>query len=134
MVKTDIQIRFGDVDGVGHVNNAAIVEYYDLGLSDYFSHIGIINSPTLTGDIIAKVNININFFGSILQNDSIEVITKATKIGNRSLTFEQEIVDKHNKMVKSNCVTIMAGINKESLKSAEIDAKWKNLIKLHEIL
>ena len=37
MHRTDIQIRFNDVDQMGHVNNAVIMEYLDLGKDAFFS-------------------------------------------------------------------------------------------------
>ncbi len=132
MVRTDIQIRFSDIDGVGHVNNASILEYYDLGLSNYFKTVDIINGAALSGDIVVKVNINMNFIDSIVINDNIEVTTAVSKIGNRSITLYQEIVEKGSGVVKSNCTTVMAGLNKESMKGAEISEEWKLKIKNHE--
>ncbi len=134
MVKTAIQIRFGDIDGVGHINNGAIVAYYDLGINQYFTEVGIEIGDNLSGDIVAKVNININFLDSILPSDDVVVTTYVSKIGNRSLTLYQEIIDMKSEKIKSNCTTVMAGINKETLTSANISDKWKELIRSYENL
>lgn len=130
MITEDIQIRFGDVDGLRHVNNASIVEYYDIGLSSYFDKLGLFSS--IDGVGVAKVNVVMNFFDSILLEEAIEVRTKVKKIGNKSLTFHQEIVNKEDGRVKSDCLTIMAGFCSKNHKSAEISYEWKKIIKEHE--
>ena len=38
---TPIQLRFNDIDQMGHVNNAVIMEFFDLGKSEYFTAIGL---------------------------------------------------------------------------------------------
>lgn len=130
MTKTDIQIRFGDIDSLRHVNNVSIVQYYDLGLSHYMRELGISN--VFTGDGMAKVHIEMNFFDSILMEDQIEVCTRVCKIGNRSLTFEQQIVDKVSGKIKSDCVTVAAGFNVSTRSSVEISSIWKEAIAKYE--
>lgn len=42
-----LQLRFNDVDMMGHVNNAVIMEFFDLGKSSYFADAGILlSAPT----------------------------------------------------------------------------------------
>lgn len=130
MVQTPIQIRFSDLDGLRHVNNTAILSYYDLGLSEYLTLVGI--TGTLTGDGVAKVHVEMNFHDSILLDNNISVRTKVIKIGNKSLSFFQEILDTVSGSVKSDCTTVMAGFNALTHKSAEIREEWKNIIKEHE--
>ena len=36
-----LQLRFNDVDMMGHVNNAVIMEFFDLGKSHYFADAGL---------------------------------------------------------------------------------------------
>ena len=52
MHKTPIQIRFNDVDQMGHVNNAVIMEYLDLGKDAFFSSHGV---PPTKGDFTVMV-------------------------------------------------------------------------------
>ena len=52
MHKTDIQIRFNDVDQMGHVKNAVIMEYLDLGKDEFFSSHGV---PPTKGDFTVMV-------------------------------------------------------------------------------
>lgn len=130
MTKTDVQIRFGDVDALRHVNNVAIVQYYDLGLSHYMRNLNISN--VFYGNGMAKVHIEMNFFDSIEFDESIEVQTNVSKIGNRSLTFFQRVVSKGSGKIKSDCLTTVAGFNIETHQSVPIADEWKELIREHE--
>lgn len=89
---TDIQMRFADVDMLGHVNNVNLQHYYDTGKIDYFNrvlgagaqkwgHRGIIAASTHT-DYIAQIR-----FG-----ERISIRTWVERVGNKSLTLKQQIV------------------------------------------
>ena len=39
MIETKIQMRFADVDMLGHVNNVNQQHYFDLGKSDFFRRV-----------------------------------------------------------------------------------------------
>ncbi|MEG1553577.1 MAG: thioesterase family protein [Rikenellaceae bacterium] len=134
MITTEIQIRFSDMDMLRHANNVALYHYYDLGIRDYFRSVMLFSEDQRRDQMIAKVKATANFFAPIHLNDNIEVNTFVIKIGNRSLTFYQEVVDKDTKMVKSSCESIFAGYDLLKESSCEVDPHWKELIKEHEKL
>ncbi|MEG2282278.1 MAG: thioesterase family protein [Rikenellaceae bacterium] len=134
MITTEIQIRFSDMDMLRHANNVALYHYYDLGIRDYFRSVMLFSEDQRRDQMIAKVKATANFFAPIHLNDNIEVNTFVIKIGNRSLTFYQEVVDKDTKTVKSSCESIFAGYDLLKESSCEVDPHWKELIKEHEKL
>lgn len=131
MIKTDIQIRFGDIDALRHVNNVSIVQYYDLGVSEYMRKV-VKLANVFDGAGLAKVNVQMNFYDSIEMYDTIEVITHVSRIGNKSLTFSQEVREKNSGKLKSDCVTILAGFDVKERKSLEIPYQWKETIAEYE--
>ena len=89
---TPIQKRFADVDMLGHVNNVNQQHYFDLGKSDYFTQ--VINGPTSwTKEGLIAVATNTNYMAQIWYNEPIVVRTRLEKIGNKSLTLFQQIVN-----------------------------------------
>lgn len=123
-------MRFGDIDSLHHVNNVSIVQYYDLGLSHYMRNLKISN--VFNGDGMAKVHTEMNFYDSILFDEPIEVQTHVSKIGNKSLTVMQKVIQKETGRVKSDCLTVLAGFNADTRTSAEISKDWKHAIAEHE--
>ena len=79
MQKTPIQIRFNDVDQMGHVNNAVIMEYLDLGKDAFFSGHGL--SPTKSDFTVMVVHYDVDFKAQIHYHDKIQVETSIERFG-----------------------------------------------------
>ncbi len=125
MHKIDIQIRFNDVDQMGHVNNAVIMEYLDLGKDAFFSSHGI---PPTKGDFtVMVVHYDVDFKAQIHYHDPIHVTTEIEKIGNKSLTVLQRVVNTETGVICVECHTVMAGFRRSTSSSEVIPnevRKW----------
>lgn len=129
--KLPIQIRFNDIDSLGHVNNAIYLTYFDLGKSAYFQavHKEIIDWTKI--DIVVA-NVNIDFFAPTYMHEKLEVFTKVTGIGNKSLKMLQHLVNIETNEVKSICHTVMVGYHPELKQSKIISDEWRNAIESYE--
>ncbi len=104
--KTDIQIRFADVDMLRHVNNVNLQHYFDLGKNDFFRVVAPgIDVGSQQGLITARTETD--FLAQTRYTDRIEVETGVEKIGNKSFTLIQRIVDKATGEVKARSLTVM---------------------------
>ncbi|MBI9065287.1 MAG: acyl-CoA thioesterase [Marinilabiliaceae bacterium] len=125
--ETSVQIRFNDIDLMGHVNNATIQEYFDLGRMHYLRQIFgerlFINADTL---IIASITTD--FMVPVLLLDQVAVRTAVVHIGNKSLKMEQQIVDVANDTVKVICRSVMVGVNKDTGNATPIVQEWRDAI------
>ena len=102
---------------MGHVNNAVIMEYFDLGKDAFFSSHGV---PPTKGDFtIMVVHYEVDFKAQIRYHDRIEVTTEVEKIGNKSLTVMQRVVNTETGTVCVECRTVMAGYRR-STSSSEV--------------
>ena len=73
--KTPVQIRFKDIDKLGHVNNANHLTYFELARMKYFEDvIGDQIDWKKQGVILARIEINYKL--PILLEDKISVFTK----------------------------------------------------------
>ncbi|MEI7676163.1 MAG: thioesterase family protein [Bacteroidales bacterium] len=126
-----IQLRFNDIDSLGHVNNAIYLTYFDLGKSDYFQTVNkeIIDWTKI--DIVVA-NVNIDFFAPTYMHEKLEVFTKVTNIGNKSLKMLQHLVNIETKEVKSICYTVMVGYHPELKQSKVISDEWRSAINSYE--
>ena len=111
---------------MGHVNNAVIMEYFDLGKSEYFSSIGI---PPETGDFtVMIVHFEVDFMSQIRYRDKVDVTTEVTRIGNKSITVEQHVVHHENGNDYAICRTVMAGYDRTKGCSAVIPDNLKPVL------
>lgn len=115
MHKLDLQIRFNDIDQMGHVNNAVIMEFFDLGKDHFFRARGL---PPEEGDFtVMVVHYEVDFRSQIRKSDAIAVETEVERIGNKSLTVLQRIVEQGTGRLCAECRTVMAGYRRSTAAS-----------------
>lgn len=118
MHKLDLQIRFNDIDQMGHVNNAVIMEFFDLGKDHFFRARGL---PPEEGDFtVMVVHYEVDFRSQIRKSDPIAVETEVERIGNKSLTVLQRIVEQGTGRLCAECRTVMAGYRRSTAASDTI--------------
>lgn len=126
-----IQIRFNDVDLLGHVNNAVQLNYYDFGKLKYFECLKKGTIDWSEAELVI-VNLNIDFFIPIFMDDDIIVKTKIHEVGNKSVKLVQMLYDQKTQKVKSICHAVMCGFDTKTSTSVVISDEWRKLIKEHE--
>ena len=126
-----IQIRFNDIDMLGHVNNTLYFVYMDLAKTRYFQ--------TVLGEKFAWhtiglviVNINCDFCQPSFIDDNLEVVTAVTSIGEKSLTLEQQVVSKDDGSVRCHCRTVMVGFDPATNTSMPITNMWREALSNYE--
>lgn len=128
---TPVQLRFNDIDMLGHINNNAYLEFMDLGKTSYFNTVKpeLVNWKNINAVI---VNINCDFFSPGYIKESLAVLTTVTSISQRSLKMEQRIINVETGDVKCIGRTVMAGFDPKTAQGAPIDSEWVKAICKHE--
>ena len=125
-----VQLRFLDIDPMGHLNNAIYFQLMDLAKVKYFTALGGVFDGKAESLVI--VNVNCSFFSPAYLNENIEVLTGVESIGDRSLRLEQRVVNADNGDVKCVCHTIMAGFDPVAVESIRISDEWRHKISSYE--
>jgi acyl-CoA thioester hydrolase len=81
----DIQVRFADMDMMGHLNNACYATYSEA------ARLAFLGTSGLTGVSIILAHLSIDFRQPILPGESVWVDTWIEKIGTSSCTLGQEV-------------------------------------------
>ena len=127
--KLKIQIRFKDVDAMGHVNNANHFTYFELARVHYFNE--IINEPiewNKQGIILARMEID--YKTPILMNDDVWVHSRVSRLGTKSFEVAYAIV----KIVDDAEVTVATGksvqvcFDYEQNKTIPVPETWKQKV------
>ena len=126
-----LQLRFNDIDSLGHVNNSVYFTFYDLGKSRYFETVKKQSIDWRKADVVIA-NVNADFLSPIYSYEQVAVETCCVEIGNRSFKLMQRIVNTTTGEVKGICRTIMVGFDVEAGVSAPISDVWKDAIRQFE--
>lgn len=126
-----IQLRFNDIDVIGHVNNTMYFSFFDLGKTAYFEAVRGTHIDWSNADIVIR-HIESDFLAPTFYKDQIEVDTAVIKLGNKSLQMEQRIIETRTNQVKCVCRTVMVGFDPQTNESKEISPCWKEAIRAYE--
>ena len=119
-------MRFNDVDQMGHVNNAVIMEFFDLGKSEFFTAVGV--PPEQGTFTVMVVHVEVDFHRQVRYHDAVHVTTRVDGFGNKSLRVVQQLVDSATGAPCATCKTVMSGYDRSTGRSAAIpDAIKENI-------
>lgn len=118
---TPIQLRFNDIDILGHVNNNSQFALFDVGKTQFYNSLrGQLDDWRRVEAVIA--NINCTFHSQILFSDEIEVLTRITRIGEKSFTMQQILYNRTRREISSLADSVMVSVDFETKKSKPIPA------------
>ncbi|HVX40004.1 MAG TPA: thioesterase family protein [Gemmatimonadaceae bacterium] len=83
--RLEIQVRFGDTDALGHVNNAAYASYAELGRLEFLKMLG----KHVTNLILASLYID--YRRQVQYDDRVHIETWIDSLGRSSMTIAQAI-------------------------------------------
>ncbi|MBN8703529.1 MAG: acyl-CoA thioesterase [Bacteroidetes bacterium] len=132
--QTPIQIRFKDLDSLGHVNNANHITYLELARVKYFHE--VINEPiewNKAGFIIARHEIDYKL--PVLLEDKLVVHTSVTRIGSKSFDFEYQLIRENapeHAKIAVVAKSVIVCFNFETHQSVAVPESWINKIKAFE--
>ncbi|MHB8930743.1 MAG: acyl-CoA thioesterase [Melioribacteraceae bacterium] len=99
--KIKIKVRFSDLDAMRHVNNAAYLTYLEEARIDYFNELFNRKKESLDFDAVVG-RIEINYLYPIVLGDDVEVFTRVSKLGTKSVDVEHIIAVKQgNELIKA---------------------------------
>jgi acyl-CoA thioester hydrolase len=125
-----VQVRFSDVDILGHVSNTVYQNYYDAGKVHYFDEV----LPEIDFVTIGLVgaSIKIDYLKPIYMRTKILVETHVTHVGNKSLTMGHQLVEEETGEVLSTCSVVLVCYNIKDKVSMPIPESWKQKIAAYD--
>ena len=122
-----VQLRFSDVDQLGHVNNSVYFSLYDLAKTAYFGEV-IGDKLNYTNEGVVVAHVQADFFAPIYFQEEIAIQTTTLRIGHKSFTLLQRAIQVDTGEVKCTCQTVMVGYDLPSKQSRPIPDAWKQAL------
>lgn len=130
-----IQIRWGDVDALGHVNNATYLTYLEQARVTYFQALGLWDGLTgKVGPIMARCEIDYRL--PLVAADQVVVYTRCTRLGTRSFDTEQLITRLRDggSEVAAQSRIILVVYDYSTLRSTPMPELWREKLRAYEIV
>ncbi len=82
-------VRFGDLDALGHVNNAVFLTYVESARVAFLAHLGLVRSPDELAFVVARVEID--FRSPIAFGEEVDVGVRVARFGRKSFDLEHAL-------------------------------------------
>ena len=128
-----IEVRYGDLDPQGHVNNAKHLTYFEQARIHYMIELGLFTrdqSFMQIGVIVADVHIT--YLEPIYFGQNIKVGVHAAKLGSKSMTWEQNIVDTDTGREAARGEVILVTYDYKDEKTIPVPQVWRERITAFE--
>ena len=111
----DIDVRFSDLDPMGHVNNATYASYLEQARARYFQHVvGVALADVDT--VLARLEID--FERPIEWGEAVEVAIDVTSLGRSSIPMAYEVIADGERAATAETVQVL--VDRESGRSREL--------------
>lgn len=125
-----IQVRFNDVDIMGHVSNTVYQNYYDAGKMDYFDH--VLPDLDYVNQGVVGASIKIDYLKPIYMRNQIYVETRISVLGRKSITMDHRLINRDNGEVLSTCTAVLVCYDGKNMVSVPVPEHWRKSIVAHE--
>jgi len=123
MFSMKVQPRFGDIDGLGHVNNTVLPIWFEMGRTDILR----LFDPELTLDKkvfpLIMAHIDFDFLYQIYFRSDVEIKSTISRIGTKSFTVYQEAWQEGHLCAKGSAVVVYYDFNTEQTTPIPEDKK-----------
>ena len=125
-----VQIRFNDIDMLGHVNNTVYQQYFDIGRLAFFRETldDAVDWHTITPVL---EHIETDYLLPVLLESKVVVETIITRFGNKSFNMEQEIVNEESREVHCKTNSVIVAFDPSANLAVEVPDEWKDRMKLY---
>jgi acyl-CoA thioester hydrolase len=128
-----VEVRYGDLDPQGHVNNAKHLTYFEQARIAYMVELGLFTKDQSFMEIgVILADVHITYLAPIYFGEQIKVGVHILKLGTKSMTWDQDIVDAKTGKELANGEVIMVTYDYKEEKTINIPHEWREKIKMFE--
>jgi len=123
------EIRFADIDVMGHVNNAVYLSYFEQARMRWFeTFAGKEWDWNAFGILLARNEIN--YREPVLLNDQLKIETWCSKIGNKSLEVCYEVFIEVNgqRRIKADGMSVLVCFDYHKKTTIPVPDFWRNVL------
>ena len=124
-----IEVRYGDLDPQGHVNNAKHLTYFEQARIAYWIKLGLFTKDQSFMELgVILADAHITYLAPIYYGQNLKVGVHISKVGNKSMTWMQNIVDVDTGKELANGEVIMVAYDYRAEKTISIPQEWREKI------
>lgn len=126
-----IQLRFNDIDILGHLNNIVYFSLFDTAKAQYFQ--AVFNGTWDWNKVETVIaNVNCSFINSAYYGENLAIYTRCEEMGLKSFTLRQVLVNLDTMEVKAVCDSVMVSYDPATKRSTPIKESTRSRFEAFE--
>lgn len=122
-------VRFSDLDGFGHVNNAVFSTYLEQARLAWFGRYDGEEPMPLRDVILARTEID--FRSPLGFGETVEIGVRPSRLGTKSFELEYEL--RAGGRLVAEAKSVLVGYDYESGRSVEVSERWRRRLQPAEV-
>ena len=124
-----IEVRYGDLDPQGHVNNAKHLTYFEQARIAYLVELGLFTKDQSFMEIgVILADVHITYLAPIYFGEPIKVGVHVTNLETKSMTWAQNIVNVKTGKELAKGEVILVTYDYKEQKTINIPHEWREKI------
>ena len=130
-----VEVRYGDLDPQGHVNNAKHLTYFEQARIAYLLELGLFTKDQSFMEIgVILADVHITYLEPVYFGQNIKVGVHIAELRNKSMTWQQNIVDDESGKEIAKGEVVMVTYDYREAKTISIPQEWRDKISTFERL
>jgi len=126
-----VQVRYSDLDAQWHVNNARFLTLLEEARLHYLLDLGLWDGNSFLDLGVIVADIHITYIAPIKLDEEIKIGMRVARIGNKSITIENEILGSLDDL-KARAEVIWVTYDFKEQRSIPVPEKWRKAIQEYE--
>jgi acyl-CoA thioester hydrolase len=123
-----IEVRYGDLDPQGHVNNARFLTYMEQARIEYIRRLGLWNGGSFQDIGIILADIQVSFRAPILFGMQVLTGVRISRLGSKSLVMDYRLVDAQTGQEFAAGSSVIVTYDYPSERTIPIPDSWRKVI------
>ena len=128
-----IEVRYGDLDPQGHLNNAKFLTYFEQARVRYWTELGFFSGDQSFMEIgVIVADIHIRYKEPVKWGVPVKVGARTVKLGTRSLTLEQCVADESGTRIYAAGTVVLVAYDYLKNQTMRVPDAWRQRIEEFE--
>lgn len=123
-----IEVRYGDLDPQGHVNNAKYLTYMEQARVAYIRYLGVWKGDSFLDIGIILAEVRVTFLKPITLGMDVRVAVRVSRLGNKSLTMEYRLENEPGGEQLASGDSVLVAYDYNSGKTIPVPPDWRQAI------
>ncbi|MDD5468966.1 MAG: thioesterase family protein [Anaerolineales bacterium] len=127
-----LEVRYGDLDPQGHLNNAKYMTYMEQGRISYLKHLGLWESGSFLDLGIILADAHLVYRAAVHYGDPLRVGVRISRLGNKSMDMLYILENPQTAQEYASGSSVLVAYDYHRQQSILIPDLWRNAISAFE--